>query len=379
MAPSQPSKIAFIKLGSFSHLNANVGAMLREQFADYQVDEIDVEDLLADRSVADVFNAGHILRYYGLDILRQRRSFADCKFRTPYMFARIAKLLQRRLGRDISRYAFSFQTQSLYDAGIPNLPHFVYTDHTHLANLSYPDFRRSQLFARAWIDLEASIYRNAARVFTMSRHVQRSLLKDYHCAPERVACVFAAGNAGSDPVPLRNDNYRNQRILFAGVDWERKGGPELVDAFKIVQQRHPEARLTIVGCSPRLELRNCDVVGRVPIQQMKDFYAQASVFCMPTRVEPFGIVFIESLLNRIPVVATKIGALPDIVEPGKSGYLVEPSSPEELAGALSELLSDPEKCRRFGEYGYRATHTRYSWDSVGKRIRQEIKAALSTA
>jgi glycosyltransferase involved in cell wall biosynthesis len=161
------------------------------------------------------------------------------------------------------------------------------------------------------------------------------------------------------------DNYRNQRILFVGVDWERKGGPELAAAFKIVQQRHPNARLTIVGCSPQLELRNCEIVGRVPIEQMKNYYAQASVFCMPTRLEPFGIVFVESLLNKIPIVATNLGALPDIVENGKSGYLVEPNNAAELARALGELLSNAEKCSRFGEYGYRAVLERYSWDATG--------------
>lgn len=181
----------------------------------------------------------------------------------------------------------------------------------------------------------------------------------------------------TDPlVPLQNDNYRNQRILFAGVDWERKGGPDLVAAFKIVQQRLPHARLTIVGCSPQLELRNCDIVGWVPLEQMKNYYAQASVFCLPTLLEPFGIVFVELLLNKIPIVATNLGALPDIVENGKSGYLVEPNNSVELARALCELLSDAGKCSRFGSCGYQAVVERYSWNSTGKRIRQEILAGM---
>jgi glycosyltransferase involved in cell wall biosynthesis len=371
-----PKKIAFIKLGSFSQINASVGTMLSRHFPEYEVEVTDVEDLLGRNRTAELFNSLHILKYYGRDILRRRRSFQECYYRTPYMFARIGWLVQKRLGRNLSSYAFSFQTQSLYDASIPELPHFVYTDHTHLANLYYPGFDRFKVFARAWIDLEGSLYRNAARNFTMSRHVQRSLLEHYHCAPGRVVCVFAGSNADSLPPPLQNDNYRNQQILFVGVNWERKGGPDLAAAFKIVQQRQPNARLTIVGCSPRLELRNCEIVGRVPLEQMKNYYAQASVFCLPTLLEPFGIVFVESFLNKVPVVATNLGALPDIVEDGKSGYLVEPNNPVELARALGGLLSDAEKCRRFGEYGHRAVLERYSWDAVGNGIRQEIQTAL---
>jgi hypothetical protein len=208
-----PKKVAFIKIGSFSHINASVGTMLRQHFAECEVEVIDVEELLGRNQAAELCDAFHILKYYGFDILRRRRSFQECNYRTPYMFARIRGLVQKRLGRNLSPYAFSFQTQSLYDASLAGLSHFVYTDHTHLANLYYPGFDRSKLFARAWIDLEASLYRNAARNFTMSRHVQHSLLEHYHCAPERVSCVFAGSNANSRPIPLQNDaDSTSQRI-----------------------------------------------------------------------------------------------------------------------------------------------------------------------
>ena len=369
-------KIAFIKFGPFSHTNARVSAMLSQSFAEYEVEVIDVGELLGRNQASEFFNLCHILKYYGRDILHRRRTLEECNFRTPYMFGRIRKLMQKRLGRARAPYVFSFQTQSLYDASVPGLPHFVYTDHTHLTNLYYPGFDRAKLFARAWIDLEASLYHNATRVFTMSQHVRRSLLEHYHCEPEQVSCVGVGGNIPDPLVPLQNDNYRNQRILFAGVDWERKGGPDLVAAFKMVLQQLPHARLTIVGCSPRLQLHNCDVVGWVPIEQMANYYAQASVFCLPTLLEPFGIVFVESLLNKIPIVATNLGALPDIVENGKSGYLVEPHNLAELASALGDLLSDAEKCKRFGAYGYQAIVDHYCWSATGKRIRQEIQAAM---
>ena len=288
-----PKKIAFVKLGSFSHINASVGAILRQQFSGYEVEVIDVNEVLGRNEITAFFNALNVLKYYGRDIQCRRRTFRECKYRTPYMFARIRTRMQKRLGRDLSSYAFSFQTQSLFDASVPGLPHFVYIDHTHLANLYYPGFDRSKLYAQAWVDLEASIYHNATRIFTMSKHVQRSLLEHYHCSPERASCVFAGSNIDILPVPAQNDNYCNQQILFAGVDWERKGGPNLVAAFKMVLLQHPNAKLTIVGCSPRLELRNCNIVGRVPLEQMRNYYAQASVFCLPSLVEPFGIVFVE--------------------------------------------------------------------------------------
>jgi hypothetical protein len=100
-------KIAFIKYGSFSHTNASVSAMLRQHFADYELEVIDVPELLGRSQAASIFNVLSILKYYGGDILKRRRSFRQCNFRTPYMFARIKERMQKRLGRNLSSYVFS--------------------------------------------------------------------------------------------------------------------------------------------------------------------------------------------------------------------------------------------------------------------------------
>lgn len=79
-----------------------------------------------------------------------------------------------------------------------------------------------------------------------------------------------------------------------------------------------------MGCSPKIDIQNCNVIGRVPIQEVEKCYKQASVFCLPTTIEPFGIVFLEAIANRLPVIGTKIGAIPNFMNDGQNGYLVEP-------------------------------------------------------
>src|SRR5207253_9039881 len=125
----------------------------------------------------------------------------------------------------------------------------------------------------------------------------------------------------------------NKQILFVGVDWERKGGPELAAAFKLVRERIPAARLVVVGVSPKLDLPNCEIIGRVPLERVQEYFVSSSVFCLPSRIKPFGIACIEALMNRIPVVATRINALADMVEDHKSGRLVDCGDVEGLAGA----------------------------------------------
>ena len=131
-------------------------------------------------------------------ILTRNQHPAACYFRTPFIARAIHKALPSLLESDPKSYRFSFQTSSLYDASIPSIPHFVYTDHTHKTNLYYPTFDRTKLFSESWIAKEKEIYENAVRVFTMSEHVRRSAIDHYNINPEKVECVFA-GNSETDP------------------------------------------------------------------------------------------------------------------------------------------------------------------------------------
>src|SRR5207237_9406814 len=124
---------------------------------------------------------------------------------------------------------------------------------------------------------------------------------------------------------------------------------------------HPDAQLTIVGCSPDVDVRNCQVVGQIPLADVGKYYDAASVFCMPTTLEPFGIAFIEAFAHSLPVIATRVGAIPELVRDGESGYLVQPNDVNALAERLIELVGDPAKCRAFGERGRRLVKEKYNW------------------
>jgi len=128
--------------------------------------------------------------------------------------------------------------------------------------------------------------------------------------------------------------FRAKNILFVGIDWKRKGGPVLLEAFRRVRHAHPEATLTIVGRSPEVTQPGVEVVGRLPLIEVARYYRSASIFCLPTLNEPFGLVLLEAFSYGLPIVATRIGAIPEIVEDGESGYLVGPQNTDELADRL---------------------------------------------
>jgi glycosyltransferase involved in cell wall biosynthesis len=368
-------EIAFIKMGGFSHINPRVQALLAREFPELSLDVIDLNDL-ALRAPARLLSLwGSALAEYGLPAARDRQALERFAQRTPRYFAATRALLSESLSR--RRYRFTFQTQSLVDASQAGTPHFVYTDHAHLTNLYYPSFDRSQLYSPRWIELEKSIYHNAALNLTMSSHVSRSLIEHYGCEPGKVECVSLGSNITSPSEhELSDARYASRRILFVGIDWERKGGPLLVKAFRQVLGLMPDARLTIVGCNPTIDAPNCEVLGRLPLEEVSAHYRRAAVFCMPTQKEPFGMVFLEAFAHRLPVVATNIGAVPDVVEDGVSGYMVETGNVDALADRLCRLLASPALCKQFGEAGHARMQTRYTWESTGKRIGDAIRRSL---
>jgi glycosyltransferase involved in cell wall biosynthesis len=371
--PTVPKKIAFVKSGAFSHTNDRTLQAMKREFSELEIEVIDIEqDLVQTKEVGNLLA---VMKMYGLDILAGKKKAWECLVRTTYIFKKIKRAVIARLAKD--DYAFSFQTQSLFDASVPGLPHFVYTDHTHLANLDNPIFDRNKLFPAVWVQLEKTIYHNATLNFTMSHNISDSMIRHYGCDPKKVVCVYAGNNAVIDNIKNDLRKYAKKHILFVGVNWIMKGGPELAEAFKKVLQVHPDAKLTIVGCSPRLDLPNCHVVGRIPVEEVSKYYEQASVFCLPTRTEALGIVFIEALTHKLPIVANNIEAVPDFVEHGRTGYLMKPNNIEELANALIDLLGNPKKCQAFGERGYRIVAEKYSWEKVGARLKENIETAIN--
>lgn len=376
---SRAAPLAFIKSGSFSHINRAVETQLRRVFANRELHVIEIRDFITRAPLAAVRGAIGALRHDGVLRTLRRQDPWDSIIQTPFM----CRWLQRKIAREIRRLGceFSFQTQSMWDSSAEGIPNFIYTDHTHLVNFTYPAFNPSDMYGEWWTAIEGRICRNAAGVFTMSEHVTRSLVADYGVNGSRVTCVYAGSNssvartsaAGKLPVdPLR------PLILFVGIDWERKGGPVLIEAFRKVRERIPSARLRIVGCNPQVDIEGCEVVGRLPLEAMAAHYAAASVFCLPTRIEPFGIAFVEAMRHGLPIVGTNLGAIPDMIHNGGNGRLIPIGSPVATAEALIEILQNPAEAEVMGRKSRQIAIERYTWDAVGDRIREAVESTLAT-
>lgn len=369
--------VAFVHSGAFSHANQSLLAALQRQVAsdprlcDVRFDVLDLMPIVRNSREILLANLLHVYREFGHDILTKRKSFQRAFYATTYLFRKRSELAARFVAS--APRLFSLQTQSLFDASTPGAPHFLYTDHTMLANLSYPDMqsRRTLGVSDQWLRMERALYNKATVNFTMSHNISHSLLEDYGCAPKQVVRALAGGNVQRSAAH-RHKDYSKKNILFVGIDWARKGGPQLIEAFRQVRCQHPDAQLTIVGCTPPVNLPGCRVVGRVSQAEMAMHYAEATLFCMPTRLEPFGFVFLEAMQHGLPLVASNIGAIPDFLHHAHNGYLVEPNDVGGLANALCRLLDDPQKRQQFG-WQSRQIVQPYTWGNVARVMTETIR------
>lgn len=174
------------------------------------------------------------------------------------------------------------------------------------------------------------------------------------------------------------------RVLFAGRLIERKGLPVLLRAVARVAGEQ-EVALDLVGEGherPRLErlaaeLGIADRVrfhGWVSQEDLDRLYRSCTVFVLPSVVdsrgdtEGLGVVLIEALRYRKPVIGSEVGGIPDIVEDGVSGLLVPPGDPEALAQALRRVLVDPALARRLGEEGFRYVARKFNWERIADQV-----------
>lgn len=108
-----------------------------------------------------------------------------------------------------------------------------------------------------------------------------------------------------------------------------------------------------------------------------DILAAADVLALPSRVESFGLVYLEAWANKKPVIAADIPATAEVVSHGVDGLLVEFGDVDALARALEKLLADPTLRQEMGKRGWRKTVTHHSWDKAWPKLAPHFCAGSS--
>jgi glycosyltransferase involved in cell wall biosynthesis len=219
------------------------------------------------------------------------------------------------------------------------------------------------------------LHRAATSCCVASRWAGTSLVQDHGVDAANVHIVGYGVNLLIDPPEDRD--WSTPRFLWSGLDWHRKNGERVVRAFSRIRAVHPEATLDLVGDHPAIDVAGVTAHGRQNIHEpeghavIEALYRRATCFVLPSRIEPFGIVYLEAACAGLPSIGTTNGGTTDSI--GDAGVVVDPSDETALAAAM-ERMTRPEETRRLGSVA-RARSGLFSWRQTAERIVRALAPA----
>ena len=222
---------------------------------------------------------------------------------------------------------------------------------------------------------------DATRIWTTSQAAADSFATDFDVPRDRLRTIYAGANVEPEAPPARTVYQESPPlVLFVGKQHVRKGSPVLLEAFGAVRRAIPNAELHIVGAVPPGSdapgvAAHGFVASDTPdgLARLRDLYRRATVFCMPSRYEPFGVVFLEAMLAGLPCIGTDRWAMPEIIADGETGWISPDGDAPALAACLIEALGDRQRCIEMGRRGRERVLERFTWDKVAERARLDLE------
>lgn len=187
--------------------------------------------------------------------------------------------------------------------------------------------------------------------------------------------------------PNFDKENKELKILFVSRLVHRKGPHLLVRAFKRVVKKYDNVALVFVGSGymrGTLEelamslniTEKVKFLGDVSDEILPQVYSESDIFVLPSlHAESFGLVLLEAMASGLPVVATSVGGIPEVLEDGKEGFLVKPDE-KNIAEALIKLLEDKDLREKMGKNGRKKVVENYDWKNVCEKIEETYRELL---
>lgn len=232
-----------------------------------------------------------------------------------------------------------------------------------------------------WIEGEAA--RRADRVIAISRNIGSMIEKQHGLKKEDIS-LCPLGIAYTDMDMITDQKDHTHVALFVGRLEKRKGIETLFEAIPDIVEIIPDARFNIIGSDTasadggsyknyllgRLDKKyhkNVHLIGYVDANRLSEYYRDCDVFVAPSLYESFGLIYIEAMAWRKPVIGCAVGGVPEVVRGGETGLLIKPGEQKELAKALIKLLSDNDLRIGMGKKGRMLVEEEFSVNNMVER------------
>lgn len=272
-----------------------------------------------------------------------------------------------------NHFANSSATVAMLTSHMAEIP-FSMTMHGPAIFYEPMKWRIDEKIARAsFVACISHFCRSQAMYFSQPEHWDR--LRIVHCGvePEAYGKVVRV--------------KRGKRVAFVGRLDPVKGVPLLIDAFAEVKKTHRDAELMIIGDGPKradceaqaavLGLDGAvDFKGYQPSQAVAELLEEADLLVLPSFAEGVPVVLMEAMASRIPVIASRVAGVNELIDDGVSGYTIPAGDLDTLVAKMDHLLGDPELCEQMGEAGRAKVEAEFDLTVEGKWIGELFQTSL---
>jgi glycosyltransferase involved in cell wall biosynthesis len=264
-------------------------------------------------------------------------------------------LLRRALGRPTRPDVLHVYTQSIALRSVAllrSMPSVVSTDATFLQGAFHVPHRRPTRFTASAVrvaqQFEQRVYAAATLLVAQSEWVADSLRRAYGIDPERIRVIPFGLHRGA--TPRRAPSRELPEITFVGATLDRKGGDRLLRVFRERLRDRCVLNLVtrdVIAPEPGVRVFADFAPGD---RRLPELLARTSVFAFPTEMDNSPYCVLEAMRAAVPVVTTRVGALPEMVREGRTGVLTTHDDAA-LAAAIGSLLDDPVRAEAMGAAG----------------------------
>ncbi|HOJ92562.1 MAG TPA: glycosyltransferase family 4 protein [Dictyoglomaceae bacterium] len=252
----------------------------------------------------------------------------------------------------------------------------VFTCHGYASNIPYIDYKISTFINQRWADLVICVSDYDRRIFKKMGLCQDKVLLIYNGISEIKE---------EYPLPINIDGFI---IGTAARLTKKKGINYLIEAFSLIAPKYKDLKLVIIGdgeerknleaLSQRLNIKEkVFFLGALP--NAKYYFKNFDIFVLPSLSEVFGIVILEAISQKIPVIATNVGGIPEIIEDGKNGILVKPKDSKSLSTALEMLIIDKDLRIKIGEEGYKRYLSEFTFEKMVEKTKIAYESLLNSS
>lgn len=267
--------------------------------------------------------------------------------------------------------------------------------------ISLRDFSRSLIREYISVIRQQAYWRAADLLIAVSQALRDEIESLYHINKSKIRVVYNGVDTSifrhvdADNIKRKYHLEGKRVILYVGHFGFRKGILYLYRALPSILKEERDSVLVCVGGTPRWlgttlywrvlreAISKYDLegkvilLGQVPHYVLPGFYSMSDVFVLPSLYEALGKVVLEAMACEVPVVASRVGGVTEIVDSGKSGWLVQPKNTGQLASAILSILQDRDLQKRMGTKGRSIVEENFTWTKSAQELLRVYHEVIS--